>query len=186
MYVDEAKGFFPHAGYQEHNPLDNHLSWKVMLAPYHGIKNLSSSDVDARVERGVYSCPSKGEKNCGWLNYGDLGYYGGYSWNWMYLGFLNQNYTYRNWVCVPFVNSGQLAQPSQTIMVQDTTDRYLPENGFINFYIYPDQSGKVVNRHNNGSNVLWADGHVSWHTHKKLDSRHRWYKRCDEDGWYDD
>jgi prepilin-type N-terminal cleavage/methylation domain-containing protein/prepilin-type processing-associated H-X9-DG protein len=187
FYSDEYKGMLPHGGYQELNPLQNHLSWKVMLAPYHGLENLTDSTVDELVERGVFSCPVKGDTTCGNTQYGDVGYYGGYAWNWMYAGFLNQKYVYprSGWTCTTFVNMSSVESSSSTIVIQDSNDRDLPTSAQVNFYMYPGIPQFIVTRHNGDScNNLWLDGHVSLQSQESLDNNPRWFKISSTEDWY--
>lgn len=184
MYCNDYKNTLPSAGYQELNTLGQNSSWKVKLAPYQNIDNLAEPTVDSRVERGPFHCPAKEEADCGRPTYGDNGFYGGYSWNWIYLGFLSYKWNYFSHVCVTFVNSTDLSKPCQTIMVQETTDIFTTSsNAYIKFYTYPNFL--PITRHNGDSgNALWVDGHVSQHTQDELDANKDWYKRDNGDAWY--
>jgi prepilin-type processing-associated H-X9-DG protein len=173
MYADDYEDYFPHAGEAYGNNITGNGCWKPMIAPYHGLDEL----LDSNLERGVFNCPSQQDGNCGVSTYGDGGFYGGYAWNWLYLGWRN---TPENGLVTPhaaFVKRSQLKKPSRTIEIQGSTDMISTSTPYQNFYIYPNSSSRAAYRHNGGPNILWADSHASWHLQEEIDDNYDWYKR---------
>lgn len=68
------------------------------------------------------------------------------------------------------VKSNHVAQPSEFILVTDRV-RYVPVGAAFDFRYNVDPtstSEAPASIHNNGSNVLFADGHVAWYAYKDL------------------
>ncbi len=170
QYTQDYDEYFPHSGTATSFYVQN-LNWKQLIAPY-----LSVSPITAHtVENGVFRCPSKGSKSCGNSTYGDNGDYGGYGWNFIYLGWLpgkNQP----DWVRVTAIE-----KPSSIIMAGETNDSYVYTGTGSDwshgcFYLYATAQNGLTGadgfcqRHNGGGNYIWCDGHVSWITAKALGS----------------
>ena len=130
--------------------------WKYLLSPYMGLKLKNVPD-EEQLGTGVFRCPS-------WSNIMRetyLRYYGGYGWNWRYMGYnaLSTSETYgpqamRN-----------VTKPVDSILCGDTTDWNTPLHGrhlYPGGYTYSTAPAPPVgNRHDKGINVSWADGHAN-------------------------
>ena len=58
-----------------------------------------------------------------------------------------------------------IRSPSQCIML---TDSPLTPDGIHTYSAITKSSFKVVNRHSDGANILFVDGHVSWHSMSEI------------------
>ena len=139
--------------------------WKWQLAPYLGISILekaTSSTMAHGVEalgKGAFQCPS-------WVN-GSGGFsipetkqsfWGGYGYNWfgnsdgvpMGLGYLGV-----------YVKPGSITKPSETIATGDSSDliTWAEQNAAL---YRNDIAPGIGDRHDNGINIGWADGHASY------------------------
>ncbi|MDD2710872.1 MAG: DUF1559 domain-containing protein [Verrucomicrobiae bacterium] len=169
-YAGDYNGWLPHAN-SSHLPSSNsNQTWKYLIAPYVNI----SSPTNSLLERGVFHCPSQNNASCGNSAFGDNGFYGGYGWNFTYLG-------YKDAVSggvEPWVNCSQIGNPSQVIMAGDTSDWYLNNASCYNlFFLYSTGFAALESyRHTGGGNYLWVDGHVSWHLMREVfNNKDKWY-----------
>ncbi len=171
MYVGENRSWLPHSG-------DNNLSgvstpnlpWRFQIAPYLEIMN----PTQASLEHGIFQCASQSIKTCGTSSYGDNGFYGGYGWNFMYMG-------WRNVVSngfAPYVKRSQLKHQAYSIVASDTTDDTSAAT-YVPFFVYP-WNWRQPTRHRKGGNFLFADVHVVYFTNEFI-SNH-----CGgSDNWFD-
>lgn len=76
---------------------------------------------------------------------------------------------------IPAVNFSQIKTPTNTIYATDGNDA-----GTLNFIAvippgyspaYPGQ------RHNDGANIIWVDGHVSWHKYTQIINNSDWWNK---------
>ena len=77
----------------------------------------------------------------------------------------------------PAVRFSQLKKPSGTILIADSDG---DGDGLRGDVIAPTSSGvnfPIGKRHNNGANVLWADGHASWGTYPELNGTSSYWSR---------
>jgi len=177
QYAQDYDEFLPHSGtaYQCGSAMPN---WKELIAPYVGV-----SPTAKNLESGVFRCPSQPNKSCGNAGYGDGGKYGGYGWNFLYMGNAASTSSLTAWV-----NLAKDPGPSTTIMAGETSDYYASAGDTSNavraFYIYASPAASegnkfVCHRHNDGGNFIWADGHVTWISADKLaanaDKGSRWF-----------
>jgi prepilin-type processing-associated H-X9-DG protein/prepilin-type N-terminal cleavage/methylation domain-containing protein len=113
----------------------------------------------------LWTCPSDNKKwtdyHCNMLSYG---------FNWRNLG---RNSTVPTTVRVT-TRLGQIKDPSSTIMLADS--RITEATDQTRCIIEPTTSwtANVARRHNGGSNVGFADGHVSWHKFWDIDKSDWW------------
>jgi len=163
QYAQDYDEWLPHAG-NAYGFATGISNWKQLVAPY-----LSVSPVTTHtVEIGVFRCPSQPNKSCGNSSYGDGGRYGGYGWNFQYLGWRNE----LEGSTQPWINLTNITSPSSTILAGETSDYYIydgsgTDRSYRCFAIYTGPSwGEgtdfACKRHNNGGNYIWCDGHVSW------------------------
>ena len=128
--------------------------WKFLLISYLNLKMATYPD-DRILGSGVFACPS-------WENIipqAELRYYGGYGWNWVYMGYAT-NRTGN----LGYQKVSKVKKPSETILCGDTTDWGTAMQAR---FLYPssNQGGptpQIGDRHAKGINLSWADGHVSW------------------------
>ncbi|MDD2709022.1 MAG: DUF1559 domain-containing protein [Verrucomicrobiae bacterium] len=173
-YANENDGWLPHSGDAFAAFSSDNRHWKGLISPYLNITSLSASTL----EHGVFQCPAQKNKSCGDVTCGDGGFYGGYGWNFRYLGWLNVISSGAN----PWVNLSQVNNPAQVIMAGDTSDYYIGASTAVRvFYLYWQGFGEGVpgksQRHASGGNYLWVDGHISWHSAQEAwDNRLHWYQ----------
>ena len=165
MYTDSNEEWMPHSGnaYIDDTTAPS-VCWKALCAPYLGLSGDLASLTRADLERGIYHCPSQRIQSCGDASYGDNGFYGGYGWNFVYVGWRESDND-----CVKI---GQMEQPSETIVAADTDDSTSTAT-YVPFYIY---SYRWATRHNFAGNYLWGDGHISRHLRTEAASHSIWYK----------
>lgn len=152
--------------------------WKKEISDYIGVsfenstwtvyyKNSVGAD-------GVFKCPSS---NIPQLTYAGCG--GGYGWNNWYCGYMDSHATESR--RRQKLNSFSL--PSKTAVCGDGTDlgSVSYESEYSRIYPYGCCSG-VGDRHSNGINLIWLDGHCEWMSQLSLTqtlngSTHYYYKR---------
>ena len=139
----------------------NFALWKKQLAPYAGItisaELESQNKPDPVVSTGVFRCPAwRNEKLPTPLTSANMQQGGGYGWN-----FGQQGEAYGLGTKV-HVAPGSVYKPSETISIADSCDT---SSGGSNAALYHRDNatnGEVGNRHDNGINCAWVDGHVSY------------------------
>jgi prepilin-type processing-associated H-X9-DG protein/prepilin-type N-terminal cleavage/methylation domain-containing protein len=151
-YIDDWQGWLPI------EDAANNRAVFVRLCPYLGMSNIVSySSTDGRLAKGVFRCPS-------WQNKSEIAsvpaYQSGYAWN-VSLG-------YSSLSNCPQRRISQVKSPSETVAMGDTTD-WTHYGVWDYVFLYSPSSASafspnlsISNRHSNGLNYLWADGHVSW------------------------
>ena len=166
QYSQDYDEFLPHAGNAAVDGGGQIKNWKELVAPY-----LSVTTVTAHgLESGVFKCPSQPNKSCGNSAQGDSGGYGGYGWNWKYMGW--RNATDSSTGIPGWANLANIQSPSTTILAGETGDAYVysgsgTDHSYRCFAIYTgpswgEGSDFACKRHNLGGNYIWCDGHVSW------------------------
>ena len=164
MYTDSSEEWMPHSGNAHVDDIvPPSVCWKALCAPYLGLPGDLASLTKADLERGVYECPAQRIQSCGNASYGDNGFYGGYGWNFAYVGWRESEND-----CIKI---GQMNYPSSTIVAADTADNSTAEQ-YIPFFIY---SYRYALRHNYGGNYLWGDGHVTRHSRNEAAAHSSWY-----------
>ncbi len=140
-YVDDSCGYFPISG--------GGFTWRQNLVYYVYPKGPYSN-----YYAGIFRCPK--------FNMPELAYYyqSGYGWNWQWMGYwANSN-----------VHISKVPKPSLTILIGDATDWYTSDFQTAALY-FPSCATPVPsvgNRHNQGINLGWVDGHASWMSRKEL------------------
>ena len=167
MYCDDYNRFplLQDGSTSGYKYLYNFARWKRMLAPYAGVSidaGLEASNKpDPVVSTGVFRCPSwANEKMVKPLPANSLQHGGGYGWN---HGAQGEAYGLGT---KTHKAPGSVYKPSETIAIADSSD-IATGNGEKAALYYKDTeaSGKVVgDRHSNGINAAWVDGHVSYLT----------------------
>jgi len=95
-----------------------------------------------------------------------------YGFNWVNLGYLKSVNVGH------YIKEGEVINPSGTIEAGDSDNA--TKAPFLNYLIYwrnpwyPGYPAAIGNRHNGGANVLWVDGHVSWHMPSFLNNPALW------------
>jgi len=85
-----------------------------------------------------------------------------YGFNWFYLG---------DGAGSKYHKEGQVANPSETVEAGDSND--LKNYGYL-IYWQAGNAAEIGDRHSGGANVLWVDGHVSWHKRSFLNNSALW------------
>jgi prepilin-type processing-associated H-X9-DG protein len=80
-------------------------------------------------------------------------------------------WTYTN---APAVKVNQIRKASTALYIADSNQDGVSDADLYLARIY--QPGSLGNRHNNGVNILWGDGHVSWNQRIKADATESWWK----------
>lgn len=70
-----------------------------------------------------------------------------------------------------YFKRSRVKNPSATIMVADNDKDY---GGSTSYVIYPTADQYPGTRHSGGANVLWVDGHVSWHLQGDIINSNWW------------
>ena len=173
MYAADFNGWLPHAGSANFTLDSVNKTWKELTAGY-----LNKDITIYNCEHGVFNCPEQKNQTCGNSAYGDKGFYGGYGWNYVYLGFRNILVD----GCPPWVNCTGLADPSNTINLGDTSDYYINSDiSYRVFHIYSwafcgENALSESYRHSGGGNYLWCDGHVAWKLNDDVWANRGWYQ----------
>lgn len=148
-----------------------HYYWRYAIAPYLGIKYLSG-EISVNRNRlcgktAVFWCEKTILPNA---DAGSINPSSPYSY-----GLAASDWAVRGWGKDPTqrkrLNSIKGKSPSETVVTADTTDAEIGNVAqSIAWEPFARNSSEewVGNRHNNGANINWADGHVSWMSRKYL------------------
>jgi prepilin-type N-terminal cleavage/methylation domain-containing protein/prepilin-type processing-associated H-X9-DG protein len=96
--------------------------------------------------------------------------YGEASLEWPYDGFsygMNARYL-GNPATNTYTRISRVKKPAETIMVGDNGGKEAGSGGVYFEIDFGNPAFPVSKRHMGGSNILWVDGHVSWHRYKEL------------------
>ncbi|MDD2708428.1 MAG: type II secretion system protein [Verrucomicrobiae bacterium] len=168
LYAQDNNEYLPHAG-DPYTPLSSpNATWKYLLAPYLQITTRTTSTL----ERGIFHCTAKGNKALSNTIYGDKGFYGGYGWNFRYLGW--RDVDEGSWL--GWIKLSQVDKPAETIVVGDTNDDYL-SGAEPRYVFFINETLAASSRHNGGGNYLWLDVHVSWQTSAETAKNYKWFYR---------
>ena len=156
MHTKDNDGYLPYA--QRDGDLQPHVFWKRQLNAYLGgptDKPLWSEWEDS-IAQGAFVCPIN---DTGYTNHAA----GGYAWNYVYLGtntgFTGGGTTHRLPQKLLFMQSA-----AETTNIGDTSDYFKGTGQYWKAIRYSPpsvDSNEVGDRHFNGINRLWLDGHVS-------------------------
>ena len=142
-------------------------TWKFQLAPYLGINSeFKTNEEKDRLAAGPFRCPTfklDGVDMTITVAAKDVHQTGGYGWNWSYLGYYATGYN-PTMERTREVKPNRVKKPALTIAIADTTDRGITYIGQMCSLYYPDVTAPIPpigDRHANGINCLWVDGHVS-------------------------
>lgn len=127
--------------------------WNIAIAP---LLNISSTDKWQIYTANIFRCPT--------AQYGvsagsyKIGEWGSYGYNTAWVGG-TLNVEWSGCGQLP-AKENQIKKPSETVLMGD--NRGAPGNATAGFFNYYNLLLNVGDRHSNGLNVLWVDGHVSW------------------------
>ena len=154
MYIGDYDDAYPKAFLYpavDMGPLGyNYGMWSVLLVPY--VKNGN-----------IYRCPSLTQNNSGststvqalGIRYAQIGY----GWN---IGTQPSGYTdgfgYYYGDSTPIRNQAEIDEPASTILLGDLP----PYSGNYMYVIWYGNLSYLVNRHSEGANYVYADGHAKW------------------------
>jgi len=171
-YANDYNDYLPHSGMADTATTS---TWSSLIASYLNIEKLNVN----LLQKGIFNCPAQKNGNCGNSTMGYLGFYGGYGWNYTYIGWRPGMSGY-----LDYVQRISIKKPTSTIMMGDTSDDKTTSGtgqGSVHFYLYYPASFPAINyyasRHSNGGNMVWCDGHVSTHKRTELIKNAIWYKR---------
>ncbi len=167
MYVNGNQDYLPQLNIGKYG---SWASWRALISGYVTGTDLtadadfiSKSGNDIRVSQGVFRCP-------GWVGTtgSNLQYESGYGANAYKNDSIAQDEGFKE-----AYKLGKVKQPSGTIYAGDGGDTNDPGNTWDVHKLVYVWSGNMADqrwglRHNNGSNILWCDGHVSWKSVKEL------------------
>lgn len=135
-------------------------SWKNQIAPYLGYKDVPLKGGFIGINTGSFKCPD-------WTaSFGSSYIYeGGYGWS--FLAGHSDDDPVR-----PRRNISRLKNLSETLFIADGWEvDTVPDKFYCAYLNNPWGSyGGIGMRHKIGGNVLWGDGHVSWHQQKFINS----------------
>lgn len=157
MFTMDNENYMPLASTNSKYPqkaLAN-MSWRIEIAPYLGLK--LANEFDMQLCEGVFQCPSFDQP-------GTIMQFGGYGWNQRF-GYMENNYWF------PRIRLTDVTEPSVSLYSGDSADWW--KSGLYDFMYLRYPSWKwmippVGNRHNDGINLIWADGHASWMSQSDL------------------
>ncbi len=141
-------------------------NWKWQLAPYLGLSGLetptsATEGVNVRqLGRGPFGCPSWTNGSAGFtIPQNKQSFFGGYGYNWgsgnisgvpQGLGYLGI-----------YVKPNTVTKPAETLVTGDGADALTGETQGAVLYMNGSGPG-IGDRHDNGINVSWVDGHASY------------------------
>lgn len=166
MYTGDYPDWLPHSG-GAHIPTGAVVkTWKELIIPY-----FSRAATSENCESGVFKCASQTNPSCGDPTYGWQGSYGGYGWNYEYLGWRNVDSLAGGRDALAWVKASMVLRPSCAVEAGDTSDYSAGTSDcYYVFYLYSD--GTLLRhayRHKGLSgNYLWVDGHVSSHSNMEM------------------
>jgi len=156
-YVDDYNGRT--APYCNKEPLSYAPYWETLL-PWKGTQWVTGLLSPYMKSENVAACPEYQPVRRDWFN-GTYGYNGFY---------LVWGGVMKGWTTIDagtsLVTMGQVLSPSRTICLIDSLDGWAasPKSGQA---WPPWGQTAVANRHNDGWNVTFCDGHVKWYSSKK-------------------
>jgi prepilin-type N-terminal cleavage/methylation domain-containing protein/prepilin-type processing-associated H-X9-DG protein len=132
--------------------------WRLLMAPYANIT--AANETSSALGSGIFRCPSWTLKGIESWNES------GYGANATCTG--NKD-TIPGWGSLDAIRLQELKEPSESILYADGSD-YAPSGTYQYSSIYPPSFGTALvgNRHSNGINACWGDGHISWNARKIL------------------
>lgn len=181
MYVGDYSEWLPHSG-NANVPVKTTKvseSWRELILPY-----FSRAVTKENCESGVLKCSSQGNATCGDANYGWQGRYGGYGWNYEYLGWNDTDTSAGARILPGWVKISKVPRPSLTMEAGDTSDYWVASTYSYRVFFFYCETGGCYSpmdygyRHNGFfGNYLWVDGHVSCHSNTEVyKNRADWIK----------
>lgn len=155
MYNDDNEGEMPSSSHVDQT---SRLGWKMHIAPYLNTEGNGTLGGSA-----PFRCPNS-ELNTGFINQE-----AGTAYN-INLG----DDRFNNY---PAININEIPSPVETGVVADSIDG---NDWAAASRLLPSENG-VGYRHNNGLNILWADGHVQWFTSLAIQAG----RNGDQDWYYE-
>ena len=141
MYVDDNT-YLPSASHPDQS---SRLGWKIHVAPYLNMQGNGSDGGSA-----PFRCPNS-ELGTGYTNQEAGTAY-------------NINFGDDRFASKPAVKLEEIENTTQTGIIADSVDG---SDWVIASKLLPSENA-VGYRHNNGLNILWADGHVAWSTNLSI------------------
>ncbi len=143
--------------------------WKMQLAPYAGVKLVIASGStfaeNGALGEGPFRCPSwnNAMRKTPMNEVTQRPFMGGYGYNWGGGDTLGIGYRH-----TAYVKPNMISSPSETIAMGDSNDTDGAAQACVlftdNAYPYTPSAGQpgCGERHKNGINIVWVDGHVSY------------------------
>lgn len=167
-YINDYDSWLPHSGVPPY-PTSTPRTWMYLTSSYLGINTFTNYTLT----HGVFRCPSQVNQTCGNSTLGYNGFYGGYGWNYGYLGWRDTVFS----GSAPWRKISEIKNPSKTINAGDTSDNCSASYKFYIQFWDSDGIGSVcqATRHSMGGVYLRCDGHVGWNSAKEVFSNLGWY-----------
>lgn len=159
QYTQDWDGSYPTSRAEDPNDyLGYTWSNKLAVGGY-----INGSGTNAVKSFSVFHCPSDPtpiQRDPNDPNYQYGLYQCSYGYNWYYIGSNMDGKHYSH----PTANEGDIAKPSETILILDCDRSLTDKTGFYEIGFDTRFNGNYVPsvRHNGGQNILWADGHVKF------------------------
>lgn len=97
-------------------------------------------------------------------------YYIGYGYNYQYLGSNLGRWDNPSSTALPIAKLRMVKRPSMTVLTADSFNANVPDQGIC--LIGGDSTSSpavsIHDRHSNGANIAWTDGHISWYKNARL------------------
>lgn len=166
-YINDYESWLPHSGGPNLTSIPR--TWSYLLSYYLGI----NTPTDYTLTHGTFHCPSQTNQTCGNSALGYNGFYGGYGWNYGYLGWRDTLFS----GSVPWRKISEIKNPSKTINAGDTSDSASASYRFYLQFWDAEALGFAcqATRHSAGGVYLRCDGHVSWNSAKEVFANLGWY-----------
>ncbi|MCD6397973.1 MAG: DUF1559 domain-containing protein [Spirochaetaceae bacterium] len=141
MYLDDYDGWFPHY-WPYQGPPYPHLFWFNLIEPY------------VNYNKKVWKCPSHYDPDWS-MSYNHLSY-----------GYNSGCFMGGGFPPPGFAKLSKLVEPHHDVLMADNRG----SESWCCIISSPVHApnDKLGGRHSGGMNILWVDGHVTWHTYKEV------------------
>jgi prepilin-type processing-associated H-X9-DG protein/prepilin-type N-terminal cleavage/methylation domain-containing protein len=142
MYANDYDGWLPRANNGTPPPYYNESHWGAYIIPYTGQQVMVEEIAGTKYATGIFDCPANSKTGSVYYDYG-------------------MNYWCGGWDTEPQKKLDNCINPSMKVLLADT-DSNKSSGGWSPILNVTGSSYPPDPRHNNGSSVVFADGHVEW------------------------